>query len=545
MFSFYSELEENTENTITYFEGKEKFNKSFKEFVLDVKTAVRKLSFLGIQEGEKVGIIGYTTYAWMVLDHACILIGVQSIAIPETFSKEQQKAIEEKVNLKCCLVDFAYKDQIGVSSEKVYFFNCKSDCNNNFSKIEEDEQFDFSINRIQEDYTIVFSSGTSEKIKYIRRCFIELTEKERKEPSILKKIKYFFQVKWRGSIWTELKGKKNKIIIPLPFSHPMQREFAMNSLKQKINIILSNPQNCIKHIMLEKPNIMINVPPLYDALAALIKARISKFSEKEQEVYKYYLKKGINKKSNKSKEKQYYQNTLFKKVKKIYGGHADLFITGSAPIKKETLEIFYNVGVKVYEAYGQSEGSINIMNNPKRFKIGSIGKPSKKTVKLGDNNEILIKFNKWFDSKNIDVLNVENNFIKTGDTGYFDNEGFLYVTGRLDDVIVLDRGKKVHPKTIEEKFDSIHSISNVCVFSKNRHEINAIIFSDNKDEENIKSVIKNINNRLVEHEAINEFVLINEKPSLENGLLTRTLKLKRKLAIALFDTNKSIFLNDN
>jgi Long-chain acyl-CoA synthetases (AMP-forming) len=281
------------------------------------------------------------------------------------------------------------KIKIGVSKEKNLHINSTEDCENNFDHIEGVEEYDFSKNRIQEDFSIVFSSGTSEKLKYIKRSFLDLTEKQKKKPSLLQKIKLFITIKRRGSIWTELKGKKNKIIIFLPFSHPMQRDFARICLGQNIDIVLSDPQNCIKHIMLEKPNIMISVPPLYDALAELIRSRVLKFNNEEKKKYEEYLKKGIYKRSNTNKKKQHYQNTLFKKIKKIYGGSADLFITGSAPIKKETLETFYKVGVKIYEAYGQSELGTTIMNNHKNFRIGSIGKPNKKIVKLGDNNEIL------------------------------------------------------------------------------------------------------------------------------------------------------------
>lgn len=538
IFDQLSLLGKNENNNITFFEGTGKSVKKFKEFADDVKCMMKRLSFLGIKEGDKVGIIGYTSYNWLVLDYACKYSGIHVVAIPESYSKDLQNSIQSKLQLKGCFVDYLYREKIGDFGNSVYYFNCPLETANDLLQVDLDEDYDFTINRVLKDYSTVFSSGTSENVKYINRTYPDLKEKDKKKPSIFKKIVLYFR--FRGSIWMEIRKKKNKIIIFLPFSHPMQRDFANICLGRGIDIVLSNPKNCIKHIMLEKPNIMISVPPVYDALATLIEARINKFNSEEQILFEKYLEKGINKKSNTNKKKIWYQENLFKKVRKIYGGNGDLFVSGSAPIKRETLETFYKVGVKVYEAYGQSELSTTIMNSPKNFRIGSVGKPSKKRVKLSEQGELLVKYNAEMDDDNKHVLTVNEGFVKTGDTAVFDKDGFLFITGRVDDVIVLSKGKKVFPKTIEDKFSFSSEIQKVCVYSKDQHRISAIIFSEVVDESKTLSIIQKINTSLVEHEKISDFVLVNDIPSVDNDLLTGTMKLKRKAIISRFSSSKSI-----
>lgn len=532
MSTLYNRAEKNETNLITYFDQNKKCVKTFKDFSLDVKKAVRKVSTLGIKQGERIALFGYTSYDWMVLDHACILGGFQSVAIPETYSFKQQEEIVSELKVKWAFVSYTEKNNfVNQDNLSVWYFNCADKVDNNFNEVLEDNLFDFSVNKILKDYTIVFSSGTSEKLKYINRVFFDLKRSQRSF-SLLKKLISFFTLK--GTVWGEIYGKKNKIIVFLPFSHPMQRDFARICLGQQIDIVLSDPQNCIKHIMTEKPNIMISVPPIYDALALLIKARIAKFNDSEKELFSQYILNGINKRSNKDRKKRWFQERLFGKLRKVYGGHADLFVSGSAPIKKETLEIFYNVGVKIYEAYGQSELSTTIMNSPKHFRIGSIGKPNKNKVKLSSENEILVRFQEKFDYANIHVLKVEDGFIRTGDIGYFDNDGFLFVKGRLDDVIVLKKGKKVHPKKIESMFFQFGKIKNVCVYSEDKMNISAIVFSKSLTEFELSQCIKTINVDLVKHEKIIDFTLVVQEPSVENGLLTGTMKLKRKEVVRRF-----------
>lgn len=535
----YQKLEKETDRHIYYFDKNQRCVKSFKDFMQDVNKAITLLKEFSnnADPGKKIGIIGNTSYMWMILDHACTKGGFQSVAIPETFSQEALNEVILELKLDFILVDYSLFNVFSFENAKPVYFNANHDFTGDCLSIKESTiPFVSSENLIQEDYSIVFSSGTSEKVKYINRKFFK--EEPTKKPNLFKKINLYFQ--YRGTIWMNLRNKRNKIIIFLPFSHPMQRDFVSTGLANKMDILLSNPENCIKHIMMEKPNIMVSIPPVYDAIAELIEARLRKFTDKEKKLFNLFTKLGLNKKGDKHFLKKWFSKRLFEKVKKVYGGHADLFITGSAPIKKSTLESFYKVGVKIYEAYSQSELSLHIINSPKHFKIGSVGKPAKGTVKIDENSEVLIKFNKEYDTINEKVLNVKDNYIHTGDSGYIDKDGFLFITGRVDDVIVLDRGKKVHPLKLEKKLNQIPNVKISLVYSPNGHDINAFLFSVINTPGVIKELVQKVNKELLDHERISSISIIGQEPSIDNGLLTSTMKLKRKKVIRDYQNMESI-----
>lgn len=528
IFKAYQELAGNQKNKIVFFDNKKRIEKSFSDFGQEVDSTINRLNTItDNQKTEKIGILGPSSYMWMVFDHACIKGGYTSVAIPETFSIESVNDINFNLKLDLLLVDYGLKNKFEDLNIKKYYFNCTQPEEQDFQKLEIENYNLNENNIIKEKYSIAFSSGTSEKNKYINLKFYK--EKQLFHGSIFNKIKTYLKIK--NNIWFILRKKDNRIIIFLPFSHPMQRWFCRVAIIHKVDIVLSDPQNCIKHIILEKPNIMISVPPIYNALAELIKARIKKFSTVKKALFNIFNKLGINGFSDKNLIKIIFASLLFKNVKKLYGERADIFVTGSSPTDAETLKTFYSVGVKVYEAYSLSEWSQIIMNTPKHFKIGSVGKPNM-DIKISSESEILLKFEEKYDDVNHSVLDIDKEgYIHTGDLGHIDRKGFLFITGRKDDVIILNTGKKVHPYKIEKVIATKEEIENVIVFSEDAESLNAILFSKSSDLDKIKEHISNKNYELAGYEKIKRFLVVGELPTIENGLLTPTLKLKRKRII--------------
>lgn len=532
--SFYKKfkaLEKNKKNKVIYFENGQRKERFFKDVYLDVENRIGALNkivnSISNEEGYLIGILGGTSYEWLISDFACILGGYKSAALPELLSTDVLNQIIDDLKIEILVLDYSFKSKIvGLKCKHIYFINCnEKDEKFRIENIEVNNETSITKNIIREDYSVVFSSGTSQKIKYINRYFWEL-----KKENLIDKIRKYWQ--FRGSIWSLLRKLNYKrIIIFLPFSHPMQRWFAQIALNNNIDIILSDEKNCIKHIISEKPNIMISVPPVYDALAELIESRIKRFGKRKRrllEVCNYFH---INRLGRSNLLKQIFDRFLFPDIKKVIGGRADLFITGSAPTKKSTLETFYKIGVKIYEAYSQSELSTVIINSPKNFRLGSVGKPNKSLkVKISEEGEILLKYKEEYDNTNSHILNVVDGFIHTGDIGYLDKHGYLFIIGRLDDVIVLDRGKKVHPKLIEEKLSKVLGNEINIVYSKDKEVLNAIIF-DTTDQKEIELKIKKVNKNLPHYEQIKNFKIINNMPSVENGMLTPTMKVKRKFII--------------
>jgi long-chain acyl-CoA synthetase len=536
IYKLFEDLRINNTNTISFYRKGKKNEKTFAEFAENIDEYLSRLNFLKTQNKVKtIAIIGPTSYDWVVCEYACIKGGFLVVAIPETFPKNEIENILKDTSADILFLDNNLKDKYALNNIKTYYIE-------NYEGLQEHDFLNLpvvaaetnNIDKILEEYSIVFSSGTSEKVKYIKRTFPDI---EKSNKSIIEHIRQIYQyVKYKRSFWAK---KNNKVIIFMPFSHPQQRDFFRMALFRKINIVLSDPQNVLKHIILEKPNIMVSVPLIYEAMANRIKTKIERFSQVQSFMYKLFNGLRINALKNSNLLKRIISALLFKEIRKVYGGRADYFVTGSAPIAPEVIKTFFRVGVKLLQAYGQSETCNIAMNTPHKFKIGSVGKPLVE-VKISDESEILVKYDLRTNQANKGILNIdENGFIHTGDLGYIDKDGFLFLTGRKDDIIVLENGKKIFPNKIEDEFKKYTPINDVFVFSEDGYKIAAVIDCTYPVKDStITEIINEVNDKLLMHERIYKYHFCEEPFSIENGLLTQTYKKKRTKIMSYY-SNKT------
>lgn len=177
-------------------------------------------------------------------------------------------------------------------------------------------------------------------------------------------------------------------------------------------------------------------------------------------------------------------------IHKKFGGNLRGFICGGSPLNVETEQFFERIGIKIYQGYGLTETSPVIsVNSPKNNRIGSVGKvlPTVK-VKLSESNEILVKGTNlmqgyWLKPElNNEVID-NDGWFHTGDIGKLDNDGYLYITGRIKNLIVLAGGKKVLPEEVEKVLSNSQIIQEVCVLGIKSESGNK------KDTEHVCAVI--------------------------------------------------------
>lgn len=519
----FEELKTNKINHIIYYEAGIKIVKSFCELSDEIDTYIRRIYAL-INDGHKtVAIIGPTSYQWMVIDLACLKGGFKSIAIPEGLSEAEIKSLVKEIDISLFLIDHSLKSKFIFEGQNTKYYRAPGNITDSFECVVTNEKNDWKIN-ILKHYSIAFSSGTSENIKRINLQFPDppASQKKKRYISVIKQY-----VNYKLSFWS---SKKNRIIIFMPFSHVQQRAFVFEALLRKINIIISDSNNCLRHIITDKPNIMVSVPIFYEALAREIERKVRKFTGFQKILFNIFNNLGINDYVNNNPVKRLFSYVLFKDIRKIYGGKGDYFITGSAPIDIEALKIFYSIGVKIFQGYGQSETDIIAINTEKNFKIGSVGKPSV-TVKIDADGEILIKREKRHE-QNAHLHNVDDEgYIHTGDLGYIDSEGYLFLLGRKDDVIVLASGKKIFPSEIEKKIQK-EILCSVIVMHLNKEDKIGVVIEKKAEkplsEDSIAYIINSINQNLEKHSQIVAYLIADEQFEVENGLVTTNLKIKRK-----------------
>jgi len=265
---------------------------------------------------------------------------------------------------------------------------------------------------------------------------------------------------------------------------------------------------------------------------------------------------------------------VFKKIRAKLGGRLKGSMTGSAMMNPEISHFFWDMGVPLYDAYGLTETSPGAtMNNPTKYKIGSVGPIMglgkvviDKSVVGPDatDGEIIIYgpnvmqgyHNKPEATKA--VMTPDGGF-RTGDRGRLDEEGFLFITGRLKEQFKLENGKYVFPVSIEEDIKLNHYIENAMIYGEGREFNIAMIIPDfvaldkwagknNLPKDHAELLKKEETKKFLENEIVNQlkttygsyeiprkFIFIDQPFSLENGMLTQTMKLKRRV---VFDKYK-------
>ena len=232
-----------------------------------------------------------------------------------------------------------------------------------------------------------------------------------------------------------------------------------------------------------------------------------------------------------------------KKIKKKLGlSEAILMISGAAPLAVSIMKWYEKIGITILQGYGMTEDCIlSHFNLPKENKIGTVGRAvNGVTAKLTPEGEICILNNclmKGYYKNSEDTAKVfdEDGYLKTGDIGEYDHEGFLTITGRVKDQFKTDKGKYISPAPIELELSKNPNIEQICIVGMGIPQPILLVVPSiegkkkSKKElgENLVHAIERINPTLEKHEKIEKAIIMSEEWTVENGLLTPTLKVKR------------------
>lgn len=251
-------------------------------------------------------------------------------------------------------------------------------------------------------------------------------------------------------------------------------------------------------------------------------------------------------------------------VKNAFGGSVRLLTSGGAPLPAEIARFFASAGLPILQAYGLTENICAAFNRADDFKFGTVGKPMPLcAIKIANDNEILLKSPMMFagyykaPEKTAEMFD-RAGWLKTGDLGALDADGFLTITGRKKEIIVLSNGKNVAPALLENLLKENHLISQVFVYGDGKSYLTALItlnqteaeafargqninfadFAELAQNDQIKRVISNeverANARVSSSEQIKAFAVLERDFSAEFDEVTPTLKLKRGVVAQKF-----------
>jgi long-subunit acyl-CoA synthetase (AMP-forming) len=222
----------------------------------------------------------------------------------------------------------------------------------------------------------------------------------------------------------------------------------------------------------------------------------------------------------------------------FFGGRIRYLWTGSAPARQEMLRFFTAAGLPIYEGYGLNETCIVAKNSPQAHRPGSVGKvlPGK-TVLLDGEGVVSVRcdypvsagytYGAPGDSERVFL---GDGVVHTGDLGYLDEDGFLYIRGRADDVIVLDNGRKIIVRPIEERIAASPAIEACVLFCPDQTSLVTVISpaADPADKSAIQAHIADCNAVSAVDEQVARVIIARPKFSVHNGLLSEQFKPRRK-----------------
>ena len=350
-----------------------------------------------------------------------------------------------------------------------------------------------------------------------------------------------------------LKQDSPKFLTWLPLSHSYEHTVQFVQITVAARIFYAESiEKLIKNMNDCSPDIMTAVPRFYQNLYQKINSSFKKTKGLKKVLINRMLKLGLKK--IKKKHLNFFeklQDTVLekivrKKIKKQFGGSLKTFVSGGGALDKEVGYFLNAIGLPTLQGYGLTETSPVVSCNPiDDIRIDTVGPPfNGNEVKIAKDGEILVKgenvmLGYW---NNIDETSkvLKNGWLHTGDIGMFDNN-YLKITDRKKDILITPGGDNISPLKIENELLNLEFVDQAIVYGDNKPYLVALlVLSDefvNIDKKEIDDQINKINLNLSKVENIKKYFVIKEKFSIQNGMLTPTLKLKRYKIISKFKNN--------
>ncbi len=567
---FFAAVERNLDRVMLYREAGKWLPISSRQFGQNVARTAHALHSLGIQQGDRIAILGENRPEWSTADMASLLLGAVTVPLYTTLTAEQTAFV---LNDSGCRVIFVSSDQ----------------------------QLHKALSVLQKtliEKIVVMDSleFTGDLAPYVDRCVTmrqifsqnpgelgpELEAKAREiKPDDLATIVYTSGTTGnsKGAMLTHGNIASNiqcsllgfnmypgmVSVSFLPLCHITARHVDFSMLYHGVVLAYCPFIERLAEALLEvRPSLFVAVPRVYEKIYGQAMQKAKGFPNSA--VFKWAVSVGIKHKPEilagkvpRSRIWSEAHKLVFSKIRAGMGGRVETFISGGAPLGRELAEWYANVGIRIHEGYGLTETSpVIAVNTPTDHRIGTVGKilPNIE-VRIAEDGEILVRgpsvFKGYWNRPEETNAALDDGWFKTGDIGNIDADGYLSVTDRKKDLIKTSGGKFIAPQPIENalklspyvgvpailgdrrKFPAVMISPNFTALEEWAKE-NNITFSSHADlvanpkvQSLYEGVVEEINQNLARFEKLKRVMIVADEFSINNGALTPTMKLRRKV----------------
>ncbi len=467
----------------------------------------------GFQKGDNIGILSKNCAPWIIADLAIMMAGMISVPIYATADKNTISYIIKHADLKALFVgklDDISEAEAGFDDIfRIAFPYPTTSAQANFSAwlTAYSPLVDIIQPSIDDLATVVYTSGSTGEPKGVA-----LTHKNLASVS-LTLAKSF-------NMTTE-----DRAISYLPLAHIVERSNTYIAINAAMEVyFVESLDTFINDLQIAKPTIFISVPRLWTIFQSNILAKIP------QKKLDFLLRLPL------------LGRLIAYKIRKTLGlHHAKHFISGTAPIPLSLLNWYEKLGISIIEGWGMTETSgASCMSFPfSKQSLGSIGQSlACVSIKLSATGEILISGDAVFQEYYLDPQTTQDNFIdgwfRTGDSAEMSKEGEYKIIGRIKDKFKTSKGKYVTPVPIESLLSANSDIEQVCVIGLGlKQPIALIVLPETVDIkltkviDQLKLTLITVNKKLESHQKLDYLLICDESWSIDNGLLTPSMKIKR------------------
>jgi long-chain acyl-CoA synthetase len=497
----------------------------------------------GIRKGDTFGILGRTRLEWTLFDMALALVGgVTAPVYPNSSPRETDYVLRHSEALGVLVEDdaqLAKVEPLGLRDVLTFADLDTLRAEGVAYASEHRGALDEAASQIGEDdlYTYIYTSGTTGPPK---GCMIRHRN-------------YYAMTACIEDI-EGLALDRDVMLLYLPLAHNFGRLMALWGAYSGFTVAFCPDPYAVADVLPQvRPTLLPSVPRVFEKAHTAVTAKLDEASGPRRRLADWAL--GVGRRVSELRQREervprwlavrhrLADRLVYSKVKERFGGRLRYGISGGAPLAKEIAEFFHALDILILEGWGLTEcTTAACVNRPQRFRFGTVGPPMPGVeVRTEGDGELLIRSETIFagyykDEEATRAVLAEDGWLRSGDVGAIDADGFVAVTDRKKDIIVTAGGKNLAPQNIENALKSSRCVSQALVIGDRRPYVTALIAVDETAVDSagdvpalVQRAVDAANRDLARFEQIKRFAIVEREFSIEEGEMTPTMKLKRRV----------------